>query len=155
MKIYVASSWKNERQPLVVKALRAAGHRVYDFKNPREGDHGFSWKQILDKKPQDWTPNEYRDEVLTHHRARAGFGLDMDALKSCDACVMVLPCGRSAHLGLGYACGAGKPTIVLLDDKIDEPELMYLMNTQISLDIKEVILCLRGIVHELEGSYHG
>lgn len=139
MKIYVASSWRNTRQPAVVAALRAAGHVVYDFKNPREGDVGFSWKQILDKKPQDWTPREYRDEVLTHTRASEGFSLDMNALTLCDACVLVLPCGRSAHLELGYATGAGKRTIVLLDDRIDEPELMYLMNTSIALTLDEVI----------------
>lgn len=34
----------------------------------------------------------------------------------CDLCVLVLPCGRSAHLELGYAVGAGKVTIVLIPD---------------------------------------
>lgn len=34
MNIYVASSWRCARQPAVVAALRAAGHEVYDFKNP-------------------------------------------------------------------------------------------------------------------------
>ena len=33
-KIYVASSWRNREQPSVVKALREAGHEVYDFRNP-------------------------------------------------------------------------------------------------------------------------
>ena len=28
--IYVASSWRNEYYPEVVKALREAGHEVYD-----------------------------------------------------------------------------------------------------------------------------
>jgi hypothetical protein len=32
MKIYVASSWRNERQQDVVKTLRAANHEVYDFR---------------------------------------------------------------------------------------------------------------------------
>lgn len=37
MKIYVASSWRNQYQPEVVATLRAVGHEVYDFKNPRPG----------------------------------------------------------------------------------------------------------------------
>ena len=37
MKIYVASSWSNEDQQWVVNTLRAAGHTVYDFKNPGPG----------------------------------------------------------------------------------------------------------------------
>lgn len=31
MKVYVASSWRNEHQQSVVKALRNAGHDVYDY----------------------------------------------------------------------------------------------------------------------------
>ena len=33
MKVYVASSWNNEVYPEVVKALRRAGHDVYDFRH--------------------------------------------------------------------------------------------------------------------------
>ena len=31
-KIYLASSWRNERQPELVRTLRQAGHEVYDFR---------------------------------------------------------------------------------------------------------------------------
>ncbi len=39
-KIYVASSWRNVHYEGVVKALREAGHDVYDFRNPPSGDEG-------------------------------------------------------------------------------------------------------------------
>ncbi len=32
MKVYIASSWRNEYQPTVVARLREAGHDVYDFR---------------------------------------------------------------------------------------------------------------------------
>lgn len=32
MRVYVATSWRNEFQPGVVAALREDGHEVYDFK---------------------------------------------------------------------------------------------------------------------------
>jgi hypothetical protein len=54
----------------------------------------------------------------------------MAAMEKADAFVLVLPCGRSAHLELGWAVGAGKRTAILLDpDARDEvtPELMYRM----------------------------
>ncbi len=127
MKIYVASSWRNMLQPGVVAALRAAGHEVYDYKNPGPEKQGFSWKQIN----PNWqmggpvTPTEHR-EMLEHPIAQAGFKSDMDALRECDVCVLVLPCGRSAHLELGWAVGAGKKTVVLEPEPI-EPDLMYLM----------------------------
>ena len=37
----------------------------------------------------------------------------MDALEQSDACIMVLPCGPSASMEMGWACGAGKPTVSL------------------------------------------
>lgn len=112
MKIYVASSWRNPFQQHVVKELRDAGHQVYDFKNPSPGDNGFHWSEI-DPEWQDWGAKSFK-EALSHEIAEAGFASDMNALKECDACVMVLPCGASAHLELGWAVGAGKATAVLL-----------------------------------------
>lgn len=141
MKIYVASSWRNNIQPHVVEALRNAGHEVYDFKNPAPGNNGFQWSE-LDPDWQDWTPEQFR-EHLSHPIAEHGFGFDMAALESCEACVLVLPCGRSAHLEAGYTIGAGKPTIILLEG--GEPELMYKMTPYICLSVAEVIVTLAGI----------
>lgn len=58
-KIYVASSWRNEFFPEVVKTLREAGHEVYDFRNPPSGGHGFKWSEI-DPEYMDWSPEQYR-----------------------------------------------------------------------------------------------
>ena len=124
LKIYVASSWRNTHQAEVVKRLREDGHDVYDFRNPKPGDHGFSWEEI-DVGWLSWTPERFA-EALKHPIAQEGFKSDMDALSACDACVLVLPCGRSAHLEAGWAIGAGKPTIIYAW-KLPEPELMYLM----------------------------
>lgn len=33
-KIYVASSWSNSSQPVIVAYLRSLGHDVYDFRKP-------------------------------------------------------------------------------------------------------------------------
>lgn len=123
MKIYVASSWRNNHQQDVVRALRAHGHDVYDYRNPAPGDHGFAWSEI-DPDWKSWTP-ERMIAALNHPASERGFANDMYALESCDACVLVGPCGRSAHLELGYAVGAGKHTAVLLAQ--EEPELMYKM----------------------------
>lgn len=139
MKCYVASSWRNEaRQQSVVAALRAESHEVYDFRNPAPGNTGFSWRSCATPE-QLVDPRRFRDEVLTHRIARQGFMLDMNALREADATVLVLPCGRSAHLELGYAVGRGQKTIVLLDDPMSEPELMYLMCSAICTTIGEVV----------------
>ena len=122
MNIYVASSWRNKLQPRVLEILRSVGHDVYDFRNPYPGNTGFAWSAI-DPKWQEWTPEQYR-AALQHPIAKDGYALDIGALRRCDACVLVLPSGRSASWEFGYAMGQGKLGAVLQLDTI-EPELMY------------------------------
>lgn len=124
MKVYVASSWRNGYQPDVVAFLRQYGHEVYDFRHPAPGNDGFRWSDI-DGDWRDWTPETYIS-ALDNSIARSGFKLDMDALRWSDVCVLVLPCGRSAHLEAGWAAGSGKPVVIYMPGK-EEPELMYKM----------------------------
>lgn len=138
-RVYVASSWRNALQPSVVERLRAEGHEVYDFRNPRPGDHGFAWSDI-DPDWQQWSAPEFRAALL-HPVAQAGFTSDMDALRWADTCLLVLPCGRSAHLELGFAVGAGKRTIVLLSGT-NEPELMYCMCDVLATTLDEAVSAL-------------
>lgn len=121
-KVYVASSWRNAYQPEVVKRLREAGHEVYDFRNPTENPGGFHWADI-DPAWLDWSAREYI-EHLDHPVARKGFQADLNAMLWADACVLVLPCGRSAHTEAGWFAGRGLRTIVYIPEK-QEPELMY------------------------------
>lgn len=107
MNVYVASSWRNPWQPSV---LRGWGHTVYDFRKP-DGGTGFSWREV-DPDWKEWKARAYR-AGLAHPIAERGFASDMNALRACDACVLVQPTGNSAHLELGWAIGAGKRTAVL------------------------------------------
>lgn len=140
MYVYVASSWRNNKQQEVVKVLREAGHDVYDFKHPSPESDGFHWSEI-DQFWKTWTPEEYK-RALNHQIANDGFKSDMDALQTCDACVCVLPCGRSAHLELGWAAGAGKKTVIFFTQP-DEPELMYKMLHRVCLSLDEVVSFLQ------------
>lgn len=142
MRIYVASSWRNDSQAEVVKALREDGHEVYDFKEPKPGEPGFSWASV-DPKWRSWTPEEYV-EGLKHEEAVWGFQRDMVALRNCDACVLVLPCGRSAHTEMGYAEAKDKVTVVILDEN-SEPELMYAMFDKITADLDEARKYLKSV----------
>lgn len=122
MRIYVASSWRNTHQPEVILALRAAGHAVYDFRNPAPDAVGFGWTQV-NEHWQSWSLEDYRS-ALTSEPARKGFERDRTALEWCDACVLVLPCGASAHLEAGWCAGREKPVTVYAP-ALKEPELMY------------------------------
>jgi hypothetical protein len=120
--------------------LRANGFEVYDFTEDDDNGAAFNWTDI-DSEWQGWGAETFRDK-LWHPTADRGFDRDFNELKACDALVLLLPCGRSAHLELGYAIGAGKPTVVVLVD--GEPELMYRAVGHLALDLDEVNIYLHG-----------
>lgn len=142
-KVYVASSWRNEYQQEVVKSLRNAGHEVYDFKHPAEGNEGFRWSEI-DPNWQNWNTQQYA-EALKHEYAQFGFDMDFNAMKASDACVLVLPCGRSANAEAGWMSGAGKNVFVYIPPAcMIEPELMYKMFDGITSDIRDIHVMLNS-----------
>lgn len=150
-RVYVASSWRNVAiYPVVVEAIRAMGFQVYDFKNPGEGKRGFSWGEVArswgqpDEHWKKWTKQEYLDALETPI-AQHGFKNDMEALQACDICVLVLPCGRSAHLEAGWATGAGKKTLVLWAEG-EEAELMNKMHHKVCGSIDELLYELGHLV---------
>jgi len=136
VRIYVATSWRNEFQPEVVAALRADGHEVYDFR----GEEGFSWREV-DEKWAAWTPQEYL-AGLVHPCAERGFKRDMDALRWCEACVYVMPCGPSASMEMGWAKGSGRPVIAYIP-ALREPDLMVKMADFVTDDLAKVKALLR------------
>jgi hypothetical protein len=133
LKIYIASSWRNKFQPYVVDALRKDGHEVYDFMDSA----GFHWTEV-DPQWQDW-PQDIPKYLagLEHPCAERGFNRDMDALAKCDVCVYVMPCGVSASLEAGWACGAGRPLIVYVPS-LKEPDLMVKMAYLVTDDLSAV-----------------
>jgi hypothetical protein len=139
-RIYLASSWRNEAQPSAVERLRAAGHEVYDFRNPPNGVRGFAWSEI-DPDWQAWTAENYRYLLTTHQIAARGYVTDFRGMEWADTCVLLLPCGRSAHLEAGWFAGRGKRLIICTRDG-EEPELMALMANHICINLNEVLQAL-------------
>src|SRR5574343_376052 len=113
LKIYVASSWKNDFYPAVVEKLRAQGYEVYDFRAD-----GFGWHEI-DENGRLWTPAQMLD---AHHHPRAvgHYKQDMRALANADA------------------VGAGKHTVVYAP-AIREADLMLKMADASTTNFEEVL----------------
>lgn len=145
MRLYVASSWRNPYQQATVAVLRQAGHEVYDFMHPPGGDHlGFSWDEI-DPEWRHWNTRGYLN-ALEHPTAKAGFASDFAGMQWADAGVLLLPCGRSAHLEAGWFAGAGKPLYIVLDSAEfptpvgeSNPELMYLLAVGIVTNLSDLL----------------
>ena len=132
MKVYVASSWHNRVYPEVVEVLRQAGHDVYDFR----------YQGGSDSNPAEMTSGMLL-EFLDQPKVRSIFKNDMDALVASDAVVCVLPCGRSAHLELGYGIGAGKRTVLLWHDG-DAPDIMHKAVDSIVFKVADIPVALTG-----------
>ena len=139
--IYVASSWRNQYYPEVVKRLREEGHQVYDFRNPPHGGTGFHWTDVDENAPN-WTFEQYV-EGLHHPLAERQFEADLMALQQADTCVLVLPCGRSAHTEAGWMAGAKKRVIVYIPEMV-ELELMYKLFDDVVGDLDSLILALQN-----------
>lgn len=141
MRVYVASSWRNDYQPDVVRGLRELGHEVYDFRNPAPDNHGFGWSQI-DPGWRGWDGDQYR-AALRHPIAERGFACDFNGMQTSDACVLLLPCGASAHLEAGWFAGHGRPVLILGEPR--EPELMYKIADSMHAGLGSLLLRLQEI----------
>lgn len=134
--IYVASSWRNPYYEEVVKRLREQGFKMYDFRNPPHGGTGFHWTDVDENAPN-WTFGEYT-RGLTHPLAEKQFKADLEALEQADTCVLVLPCGRSAHTEAGWMAGKGKRVVVYIPE-MQEPELMYKLFDKVVGSLDELL----------------
>jgi hypothetical protein len=147
-RIYLASSWKNSYHSLMINWLRTRGHEAYDFTargyslTPGTQEcRGFDWKDI--GAPEDlsfWTFSNFRHALTSNPQAAAGYLSDLRYMEWADTCLLLLPCGRSAHLEAGYMKGRGKRLIIVQPEaeRNFEPELMYLLADQICNDQYEL-----------------
>lgn len=123
MRIYLASSWRNNHYYRMLDRLSTLGYGVYDFRN---ANSKFSWKQV-DPLAAMATNKRYLEHI-DNELCEKAFQNDMQALTQCDVCVMLMPCGNSAHAEMGYAVGADKPVAIFLgDDDSLRPDLMWKM----------------------------
>jgi len=107
MKIYIATSWKNEElAKRVAGTLRLDDHEVDCFCDPRTGRYVFHWSELVEHEED--LKNYDAISFLEDKRTQKAFMVDRAHLDWCDAVVMIHPCGKSAHLEAGYAKGAGK-----------------------------------------------
>lgn len=104
MRIYVASSWKNENEVMALTTfLRSSGHEVDCFCDNSNGRYIFSWQEIV--KDKDFIN---AIDFLKDKRSQKAFAEDKKWLDWSECVIMVYPCGNSSHLEAGYAKGQGK-----------------------------------------------
>ena len=144
MKIYTASSWRNEYYQGVVDWLKSDGHEVYDFRNTISTpgkSKAFNWEKIAINW-ENWTPEEFAHSIK-NPLAQNAFKSDYEGMIKSDACVLILPCGRSSHIEAGYMKGLGKKLYIYMPVK-ERPELTYSIADGIYTHIMELSKRLKG-----------
>ena len=107
MKIYIASSWKNEQIVwTLAQELRHKGHEVDAFVDSSSGRYVFHFSEIGNLKELN-AINFLKDE-----RSQKAFKEDKKWLDWCECCLLLLPAGNSSHLEAGYAKGQNKKLVI-------------------------------------------
>lgn len=145
--IYVASSWRNPHYESVLDCLDQWNLPYYNWRD----EEGFHWSDVFtpdligididEHQKSHWTlpisPTQYHYGML-HQRAKKGFERDMLHLREASAVILLLPCGKSAHLEAGWAVGSGKPVALYMPESL-QPELMYGMFDRMTDNIDDLM----------------
>ena len=112
--IYLISSLKHVQIPQIANDLEAEGYSVFaEWYGPGpEADDFF-------KKYQKERNRTYK-QALKSFAATHIFEFDLHHIINSRIGLLVMPCGKSGHLELGYMIGQGKPGIIYFPD--GEPE---------------------------------
>jgi hypothetical protein len=107
MRVYTASSWKNESAvKAIAKLLRSWGHEVYCYAEDGDGQVIFKWLDVV-------TLNDDGITCLDTEQSRGAFAVDKRGMDWAECCLLINPCGRDAHLEAGYMKGCGKKLFIL------------------------------------------
>lgn len=137
--IYIAGALKNPAVIDLANDLQAAGFDPFaDWITPGPEADSF----LLDyAKKRGWS---YK-KALESYAATHVFYFDKFHIDRCDALVLLMPAGKSAHIELGYARGCGKPAFILFDAEPERIDVMYKFATDIFFDKTELIQALKGL----------
>ena len=137
MKIYLASSWKNEeivREWAKKLASVPHNHSVDAFCDPTTGRYVFHFSEIGDPLQLDAI------NFLSDERSRKAFLEDKKWIDWADVVLLILPAGKSSHLEAGYAKGKGKILIIWQDYyPKGEFDVMYGFADLVTDDVCEVL----------------
>lgn len=143
--IYLIGSLRNPTIPEIGNILRDRGFDVFDdwFAAGKFADD--EWRDY--EKARGHSYGEALNGLAAHHV----FHFDLEHLNRCHVAVLVMPCGRSGHMELGFMMGQGKPGYVLMDNQ-DRYDVMYLLCHAVK---GKVIFALNDLIKELkDGSQH-
>lgn len=131
--IYLIGSLKNKEVLEVTKILRELGLDVFSdwlCPGPDADDYLRDYYRELGLN--------YR-EIMSSYAAKHIYEFDRHHLDRCDAAILVMPGGKSAHLELGYTIGKGKPGFILFDQEPERVDIMHQFATEIFMSKEDMV----------------
>jgi len=142
--IYLIGSLRNEKIPELAKKIRQLNldYEVFDdwfSPGPEADDFWRKYEKIRG--------STYR-EALNNYAARHIFEFDKFHIDRSQIGVLYMPCGKSAHLELGYMIGSGKRGYILFDKEPERWDVMVSFATNIFFNENELFEELKRIRQE-------
>jgi nucleoside 2-deoxyribosyltransferase len=136
-RVYVIGSLENPDVPGAAEVLRREGAEVAD-----------SWHAAGPRADREWERYERArgrtmDQALRGLACRNVVAFDKRYIDMADIAVLVMPCGRSGHLELGYAIGSGKQGIVYLPQEPERWDAMYGLAHEVVVGVEELAAAYR------------
>ena len=136
--VYLIGSLENPAVLHTAKMLRDAGIEVFDDWMASSPHGDLQWQAYA--KQRGWSYLE----ALKSPFVQTAFHCDFDHLKMANAAVLIMTCGRSGHLELGWVLGSGKPGYILFPDgEPDRYDLMTNLATGIFFSVEALIIELQ------------
>lgn len=133
LRLYLIGSLRNPQVPVIAAAIRQLGFEVIDdwFAAGPEAD---DYWQKYEKGRGHSLP-----EALEGRAARNVVQFDKKNIDRSSIAVLLMPAGKSGHLELGYACGFGLKTFVLMDIEPERFDVMYALCTGLYMSLDELL----------------
>lgn len=124
MKVYVAGSFSNKENIRIIgQELRRYWIDTYVF-----CDEDTVTCKMSDELRTAYDMNTMTIKSIYNTKLLSSIGLEnLSALTECDALVLVLPSGRSAHLEAGWMIGRQRPVYIIGPLVYGEFDAMYVM----------------------------
>jgi nucleoside 2-deoxyribosyltransferase len=135
--LYLIGSLRNPKIPQLANNIEALGIEAFADWHAAGPTADDEWQRYEKERGRSYA------KALKGHAARNVFKFDECHLARCDAAVLVMPGGKSAHLEIGYILGQGKPGYVLFDQEPERWDVMYQFATEVFFSEQELLAHLK------------
>lgn len=144
--IYIVGSLRNADIPRIGNQLEEIGWEAFTDWHSAGPEADDYWQKHERERGRD-----YRQALKGYH-ANHVFDFDYHHLNRSHAGLLVVPCGKSCHLELGYLRGQQKPVFVLFQEppKDGRWDIMYVFCKDVFFSQDEMLLKMKEYASQIK-----